>query len=66
MAVKPIYDTLEEEAKQAGLPFIIFLAGDRPQWKNPDNKFRKHKLIKLGSVPTFGLFDGKSFTRKLV
>ena len=45
---------------------MICLAGDRATWKNPENKFRQHKLIKLGSVPTFGLFDGKSFTRKLV
>lgn len=66
VAVKPQYATIEQEAKKAGLPFMICLAGDRAAWKNPENKFRKHKLIRLTSVPTFGLFDGKNFTRKLV
>lgn len=66
VAVKPIYETLEEEAKKAGLPFIIFLAGDRTAWKDKENKFRKHPLIKLKSVPSYGLFDSKKFTRTLV
>ena len=44
----------------------MFVAGDRPTWKNPENKFRKHKLIQLKSVPTLGLFDGKKVVNKLV
>jgi hypothetical protein len=62
---RPHYEAIEAECKEAGLPFYIVLAGDRPTWKNPENKFRKHKIIQLKSVPTFGLFDGKAFTRKL-
>jgi thiol-disulfide isomerase/thioredoxin len=65
VAVKPLYETLENESKKAGLPFYIFIAGDRPTWKDPENKFRKHKLIRLSSVPTFCLFDGKKFVNKL-
>ena len=66
VAVKPLYETLEAEAKKTGLPFIMFIAGDRPHWKDPENKFRKHPLIRLTSVPTFGLFDGKKLERRLV
>lgn len=65
VAVKPLYETLENEAKKAGLPFYIFIAGDRPQWKDPENKFRKHKLTRLTSVPTLGLFDGKKIINRL-
>lgn len=66
VAVKPLYPAIEEEAKQAGLPFFIFYCGDRPTWKNPENKFKRHKLIQLTSVPTMGLFDGKKVVRKLI
>lgn len=66
VAVKPLYETLEAQAKKAGLPFFIFYCGDRPTWKNPENKFRKNKLTLLTSVPTLGLFDGKKVVRKLV
>jgi hypothetical protein len=45
---------------------LIFIAGDRPTWKNPENKMRKHKLTLIKSVPTLGLFDGKKVTNKLV
>lgn len=64
-AIKPTYPAIEAEAKKAGLPLLIFVAGDRPTWKNPENKFRKHKLIQLKSVPTLGLFDGKKVINKL-
>ncbi|CAM6005032.1 unnamed protein product [Sphagnum balticum] len=65
-AVKPLYQTLEEEAQRANLPLFVFGAGDRPTWKNPENKLRKHKLVQISSVPTLGLFDGKKVVRKLV
>jgi thiol-disulfide isomerase/thioredoxin len=65
-AIKPTYPAIEQEAQKAGLPLIIFSAGDRATWKNPDNKFRKNKLIQLKSVPTLGLFDGKKVVNKLV
>jgi thiol-disulfide isomerase/thioredoxin len=66
VAVKPLYPTIEEEAKKVGLPLFIFYCGDRPTWKNPENKFRRNKLVQLTSVPTLGLFDGKKVTRKLM
>lgn len=66
VAAKPHYETIEAEAKKANLPFYIFYCGDRPTWKSPDNKYRKHKLVKLTSVPTLALFDGKKVTRRLV
>lgn len=65
-AIKPLYPTFEAEAKKAGLPLYIFVAGDRPTWKDPENKIRKHKLTLIKSVPTLGLFDGKKVDRKLV
>jgi hypothetical protein len=42
------------------------VAGDRPTWKNPENKLRNHKALLVKSVPTLGLFDGKQLTRRLV
>jgi len=64
--IKPLYPTFEKEAAAAGLPYYILVAGDRPTWKNPDNKLRKHPAIQAKSVPTFGLFDGKKLVRRLV
>jgi hypothetical protein len=61
-----LYPTFEEEAKKANLPLIVFIAGDRPTWKNPENKLRKNKLTLINSVPTMGLFDGQKVIRKLV
>ena len=65
-AIKPLYPTLEKEAAKAGLPYFILVAGDRPTWKNPENKLRKHPAIQAKSVPTLGLFDGKKLVRRLV
>ena len=65
-AIKPLYPIFEQEAKAAHLPYFIFVAGDRPTWKNPENRLRKHKAMLIKSVPTLGLFDGKQLTRKLV
>lgn len=65
-AIKPLYPRIEAESKKANLPFYVFIAGDRPTWKDPNNKFRKNKLILINSVPTMGLFDGKKLVRKLV
>jgi thiol-disulfide isomerase/thioredoxin len=65
-AIKPLYPIFEQESKKANLPYYIFIAGDRPTWKNPENKLRKHKALLIKSVPTLGLFDGKKLTRILV
>lgn len=43
----------------------VFLAGDRPTWKDPQNFFRVNKLININNVPTMGLFDGKKVVNKL-
>ncbi len=43
----------------------MFLVGDRPTWKNPENFFRKNKLTRVTNVPTMGLFDGKKLTQRL-
>lgn len=64
--IAPLYSEFEAEAAKAGLPFYTFIAGDRPTWKNPEHKFRKNPLLKVNSVPTMGLFDGKRLTRALV
>ena len=63
---EPLYNTLAEEAKAAGIPFYIFLAGNRAQWKDQQNKFRTHKLVRLTSVPTLCFFDGKKIPRRLM
>lgn len=65
-AISPLYETFKEEAKQGGLPFYTFIAGDRPTWKDPNHKFRVNKLLGLKGIPTMGVFDGKKLTRKLV
>lgn len=43
----------------------MFIAGDRPTWKNPENFLRTNKLIKINNVPTMGYFDGKKVSNKL-
>jgi thiol-disulfide isomerase/thioredoxin len=65
-AIKPLYPIFEQESKAAALPYFIFVAGDRPTWKNPENPLRKHKALLIKSVPTLGLFDGKKLSRRLV
>lgn len=65
-AIKKLYPTFENEAKAANLPYFIFVAGDRPTWKNPENPLRKHKALAIKSVPTLGIFDGKRLINKLV
>lgn len=65
-AIKPLYPIFEQESKAAALPYFIIIAGDRPTWKNPENKLRKHKALLIKSVPTLGLFDGKKLVRRLV
>lgn len=62
----PLYEVIEGECQKANLPFFIFYCGDRATWKDPENKFRKHKMVRLTSVPTMCLFDGKKIVRKLV
>jgi len=48
------------------LKLYVFIAGDRPTWKNPEHKFRKNPLLKIKGVPTLGLFDGKKLSASLV
>ena len=43
----------------------MFIAGDRPTWKDANHKFRKMPEIAISGIPTMGLFDGKKVTRKL-
>lgn len=64
--IAPLYETFQQEAQSAGLPLYVFIAGDRPTWKDPKHKFRVNKLLGLKGIPTMGLFDGKRLTRHLV
>lgn len=60
-----LYPTFEDECKQNGLPFYVFIVGDRPTWKDPEHFFRKNKLTKVTNVPTMAVFDGKKVTNRL-
>ncbi len=60
-----MYNQFVNEAKANGLPLYVFIAGDRPTWKDPQNFFRVNKLININNVPTMGLFDGKKVVNKL-
>ena len=44
----------------------MFIAGDRPTWKSPDNVMRKHPATLIASVPTLGYFNGQKLVNKLV
>ena len=65
-AIAPLYQTFQDEAKKAGLPLFVFMAGDRPTWKDPKHKFRTNKLLGVQGIPTMGYFNGKKLTRHLV